>query len=1128
MQPFTIITANIKMRDNYNILLQKLHRFIRKYYINRVFRGGIWFIAVFALFFLLINIFEYYAWSSPLVRTVLFYTYLALNLFILFGLIIIPLLKLFRIGKTMGDEEAAFIIGAYFPEVKDKLINTIQLKKLSEENGTLELLEASINQKTKTLHPVPFVRVIDLRKNKKYLKYAVPPVLIIIIMLFASPSLITDPSQRLIKHRMQFERPMPFSLSVLNDKLEVMQHDDFILRVRVEGEELPAGMYLSSNANLLPFQKESSGIFIYTLNKLQHDIQFNIIAEDYNFGPFYLKVLPKPTIINYEVSLDYPSYTGKSHEIFENTGDFVVPEGTFAEWTIITRDTRSVLFRFPGDNILLEAQGSNAFRYKMRLLESLSYSISARNEHLLNPDTLAYAITVIQDLYPTAIFEEFRDSVYDKRLYFSGHISDDYGFTKLTFNYEFLNNFDSARIEGKIFKEDVLISPALSKQLVFHHFDLSRLLVAPGDEIQYYFEVWDNDEVNGFKSSRSHKMIFRAPSLAEINEQTDAENREIKDEMEDIIREARILQLQIKKLNKQLINKETLSWQDKEQVRNLLNHQQQLQERMELLQDKNLKKSMREQEYKDLNEKIFQKQQQLQELFKEVMSDEMKALFEELQKMLDELRKEDVQEMLEKMEMSAEDIEMELDKNLELFKQFEFDKKLSEIIEKLSELAKDQQELSEKTMDKGNDKEEISAEQETLNEAFKDIREDLDEIEKLNEELEESHEILDTEDMENSIQQEMENSLDQLQDGSKKKAAQSQQNAGDEMKKMAEMLFNMQMEMEQASNAEDINVLREILENLLTISFEQEELIADLNNTSFADPRYQKIIQQQFELQENMEIIKDSLYELSKRQLMIKPFISKEVDKINQGIDDANSHLQNRKKGDAAKAQQYVMTSVNNLALLLSEALEQMQNMQSMDMPGNSSCKNPGKGKPSSMPQNMSEMQKQLNQQMQQMKDGQKKPGSKGEQQGQSQKSHSEQFARMAAEQEAIRRQMQQYLEELKSAGETGDAGLNRLMEDMEQTELDLVNKRLTEETMHRQEEIYTRLLKHEKAMREREKEERRESREAKSQDYSNPHNFLEYKRILSKEVELLKTVPPDLKPYYKRKVNEYFYNFGN
>ncbi|RLD76064.1 MAG: hypothetical protein DRJ15_16000, partial [Bacteroidetes bacterium] len=109
------------MQDNYNILLGKLHRFIRKYYLNQVFRGGIWFIAAFTLFFLLVNAFEYYTWSSPWVRTVLFYTYLALNLFILIRLIIIPLMKLFRIGKTMKEEEAASIIGAYFPEVKDKL-----------------------------------------------------------------------------------------------------------------------------------------------------------------------------------------------------------------------------------------------------------------------------------------------------------------------------------------------------------------------------------------------------------------------------------------------------------------------------------------------------------------------------------------------------------------------------------------------------------------------------------------------------------------------------------------------------------------------------------------------------------------------------------------------------------------------------------------------------------------------------------------------------------------------------------------------------------------------------------------------------------------------------------------------
>jgi hypothetical protein len=132
----------------------------------------------------------------------------------------------------------------------------------------------------------------------------------------------------------------------------------------------------------------------------------------------------------------------------------------------------------------------------------------------------------------------------------------------------------------------------------------------------------------------------------------------------------------------------------------------------------------------------------------------------------------------------------------------------------------------------------------------------------------------------------------------------------------------------------------------------------------------------------------------------------------------------------------------------------------------------------------------------------------------------------MAAQQEAIRRQLQQYLNELKGQGEAGDAGINKLMQDMEKTEEDLVNKMISGETLRRQRDILTRLLKHEKAERERDKEERRKSEEAKNTNYSNPGEFLEYKRLKSSEAELLKTVPPQLRSFYRNKVTEYFFNF--
>ena len=132
----------------------------------------------------------------------------------------------------------------------------------------------------------------------------------------------------------------------------------------------------------------------------------------------------------------------------------------------------------------------------------------------------------------------------------------------------------------------------------------------------------------------------------------------------------------------------------------------------------------------------------------------------------------------------------------------------------------------------------------------------------------------------------------------------------------------------------------------------------------------------------------------------------------------------------------------------------------------------------------------------------------------------SEQFARMAARQEALRRQMEELMQKIKNKGGQPGGDMTHLME---QTEKDLVNKRLSNETMKRQQEILTRLLESEKAEREREQDEQRKSTEAKTEFTSNPERFLEYKRLKEKEMELLITVPPSLTPFYKEKVNEYF-----
>lgn len=138
----------------------------------------------------------------------------------------------------------------------------------------------------------------------------------------------------------------------------------------------------------------------------------------------------------------------------------------------------------------------------------------------------------------------------------------------------------------------------------------------------------------------------------------------------------------------------------------------------------------------------------------------------------------------------------------------------------------------------------------------------------------------------------------------------------------------------------------------------------------------------------------------------------------------------------------------------------------------------------------------------------------------------SEDLAKMAAEQERIRRALQDMQDKLKQEG--GKSLGDDIPGKMEQTEMDLVNKQITEQTIRRQKEILTRLLESEKSMREQDMDEERKGEAAKDYQKEIPRAFEEYLRLKEKEVELLKTMPPKLYPYYKKEVNEYFKRLGN
>ncbi|MBK7172147.1 MAG: hypothetical protein IPH84_02690 [Bacteroidales bacterium] len=1108
------------MEDNYNLLIRKIDEFIRKYYKNQLLKGVLYSVASLGFFYIILVLLEYFSWYNTITRSVFFYLFIGICLLIVSRYILWPYSKWVRIGKIISHEEAARIIGVHFGEVRDRLINTLQLKdSVNEFGASKELIEASIDQKIAQLNPVPFSEAVNLAENRKYLRYALPPLVFILAALLISPSLITGPSQRIIQHGRIFEKPSKFIITILNPKLQAIQQDDFLLRLKVTGDEVPDQLYIETGGAKYKMDKENPISFNYTFKNLQQNTAFVITADLYNSKEYEISILPKPMILSFDIKAQYPSYLNRKSEDFNNNGDLTIPEGSTITWKFYTRDTRKIKVRFGDKTFNLEGGNSNTFQFTKQVLSASDYSILSSNEFFISRDSLAYSINVIPDLYPSIDVDEFKDSIYDSRLYFKGVLKDDYGIQRLIFHSSIKRAGQETAGEAK--EKEITVDRSINQQQFYYFLDISTLYVSPGDEIEYFFEVWDNDGIHGNKSTRSQMRVFKVPTLEEIEKETEKKNEDIKDKMEQVMQQSQVLQKQIDDMARKMVDKKEIGWQEKQQLKQLLDKHAALKQQVEEIQKENTEKSRQEQQYKEISPELVEKQKQLEKLFQEILPEEMKKMMEEMQKLMEKVDKDKVSQMLEKMKLDNKDLEKQLDRSLELFKQLEFEKKLQETIDKLSKITEEQNKLEKETREaEKEESQKLLDQQEKLNEEFNKLKEDLDDLQKKNEALEKPNDLEKTKPEEESIQQEMNNSKENLKQNKNKAASQSQKKASESMEKLGAKLEKMQEQMEEEADAEDEAALREILDNLVKISFKQEDLMDKLGEIGTNNPKFLKIIEDQNNLKDDLKMVEDSLFAISKRQPMIEPFIMREIASINKNVGDATKSLNDRSVPVAKGQQQYIMTSVNNLALMLSESLKQMQKNQNKGKgSSNGSCNKPG-GAGDKM-KSMRQMQDRLNKQLQQMKEGMNKPGGQ-----KGQKQLSEQLARMAAQQEALRKQMQEFGDEIQMEGSGTDKLLKEMMQRMEQTETDLVNKRITQETLLRQQEILTRMLESEKAMQQRELEEKRESNEAKDIFYNNPSKFFEYKKIKEKENEMIRTVPPTLKPFYKGKVNTYFLSF--
>lgn len=1101
------------MADNYSFLIEKLDKFIRKYYVNKLLKGVLFTITIILIFFLIIVLAENQFYFTPFVRKILFFGFIISAVSSFIGFVLKPILQLNRLGNLISHKQAADIIGVHFNKVQDKLLNVLQLKENTLSLQDASLIEASIKQKSEALKPVPFTAAINLQENRKYLKFIFPPLLLFIALLFFRPNLIKDSTNRLVQNNVAFEKPMPFYFEIINEDLKAIQFEDYKLNILIIGEELPQEVFILKNDLKNSAQKLNSSNYSYIFSNLQDDVSFHLEAAGFRSKDFTIDVLLKPLITNFQLKINYPNYVGLKDENIVNNGDINVPEGSKITWLFNAQATDKISMRFSDTLITENNIGNNQFIFNKTLKDSDKYIVKIFNNELKSIDSSSFNISVVYDAFPEIEVEEFVDSTNLDVYFYVGRVIDDYGLTALNFNYTIISKNDEKIIE----RIKVPISGGTVSEFSYY-WNLKEIGLQPGERLNYYFEVYDNDQVNGSKSSRSKWMTFELPSLEIMEEESEDEIEEIKKDLAKSIEESKELQEKFEELQAELMQKRELSWETKKELEDLLNRQKSLQNKVENLEkkfDNNVKKQS---EFKQVKPEIKKKQEQMQKLFDAVLDEETKAMIKKLEELMQEMDKEEALDKMEEMQVSDEDLENELDRMLALLKKLELEQKMQETIDKLKELAKQQEELAEESRDKSKSKEELAEKQEKLNEEFDKLKEDLAEIEEESEDMD----LEDVKDQAEDVDQEMDEALDDLSKGKKQEAAEKQKELGKKMDKLAESLGDVLAGMEMAGMEEDMESLRQLLENLVVMSIEEERILEALKETSINTPRYISLVQQQFKIIDDSKLVEDSLFALAKRVFEMESFITDEIQDINRNLDKAVQELEDRKVNNATVNQQYVMTGYNNLALMLSEVMEQMQQQMAQQMNGDQMCENPGNkpgGKPGKIP-SLKQMQKQLSDQISQMSEmkGKGESGSKGG--GQSQK-----LAEMAAKQQAIRQALEKVNQEDNKDGKGSLGNLQEIIDQMDKTESDLVNKQITNELINRQQDIMTRLLEAETAEKERDEKEERESITAKQYENIIPPSLEEYIKKQKGSVELYKNIPPKLKPHYRLILEKYVQN---
>ncbi len=933
----------------------KLEAFITKYYVNRLLKGIILFVSLGLIYFLLIAFIEYMLWLDVTSRTVLFWCFVAVEIVLFFKFIVVPILKLTKISKGLTYADASLIIGKHFDEVDDKLINVLQLYESGEHT---DLILASIEQKSAELKPIPFNFAINFKSNIKYLKYLLVPVVIFLISFFVDNNWYIKSYNRISDYKTVYVQPAPFKFVVSNSSLDAIEFEDFMLRVKVIGKSVPNDVQINYNNQTYFLTKTGEGTFEYLFTNVRKAIKFDLFSGKFSSSSYQLNFIKKPKLLDFELFIDYPSYTNKKDEVIKNSGNAFVPEGSNITWKMYTKST-SLVTLFDADTSYNFNANQSIFSLKKQILNEYNYSITTSNAKLKNFDALYYSIKVLKDEYPDISVEMKTDSLQTNTKHFKGVISDDYGFTNLKLYYYPIDNpvdinSVSIPVDNRNFSEFFYTFP-------------NNVSLIKGVAYELYFKITDNDQINNYKSASSKVFTFNNYTQADLNTQRLNQQNDAINSLSTSFEKLKNSKSDLEKLAQLQKEKKALNFNDKKALDNFLKRQKQ---QDQILKDfsKKLKQTLQNNVDKSNTFKDDLKKR-IEENLEQLKKDDL--LRKELKKIADKLDKSQITKKLDELGKQQKNKKKSLQQLIELSRRFYVIQQKQKLSEEFLLLSQEQNEMVKKSNGTFN-----LVNHDTITQKFTRLNKDLSNLKIENSKLYKPIKIPNTRSVSDAITTHL-NAISKdgkLVVSGVNKAKQkllineiikNQNKSTQKLRKLSNALKNSSAggggggSKEEIS--EDIDMLRQILDNLLLFSFDQEELMTTFKKVKDNGNNYATLLRRQKDLKQHFKHVDDSLFSLSLRQPKISEKVYAAITDVYFNMDKALSHFAENNTYNGVSNQQYTISHANELASMLSDMLDNLNNELSI---GNSG----GDGKPSDSIPDIIISQEQLKKQFQKEK----------------------------------------------------------------------------------------------------------------------------------------------------------------